>query len=345
LSADAARAIAATRIVGRSIETPSGWSEVIGVVRLSEESKPIVFHYSPSEDEITPSAELYRVPQVVASKAIDAAINVVSRNYFELAGLQMLAGRSFGEADDVCRAAIVNEPAAELYFGGAAVGGAIIDITGLRTSIVGVVSSATWRATQNPPAPMIYFPLGQDFQPRMTMIMETDRVSDGTLQQLHRRLAAIRGGREDRIIVTTLDRHMSHTALAPERITMVLVGASAAIALALGMLGLYGVMSDAARRRQREFAVRIALGAQVGHVMKQVMHEGARVVVFGAAIGLTGSIVIAQWIAQVSPTAEHPSPAIWFMAPLALARAVAVASVAPARRALASDPLMIMRSE
>ena len=68
---------------------------------------------------------------------------------------------------------------------------------------------------------------------------------------------------------------MSRTAFAPERIATVLVGASATIALVLGMLGLYGIMSEAARRRQREFALRIALGARGGHVVGQVISEGA----------------------------------------------------------------------
>jgi len=345
LSVDAAKAIGASKVVGRSIETPSGWSEVIGVVRLSEGSKPIVFHYAPTTEETAGEPELYRVPQVVETSSTDVAVNVVSRNYFEIAGVRMVAGKAFDEAHDMCRVAILNEEAAQLYFGGDAVDGAMIDVNGLRTRIIGVVASAKWRATQNPTVPMIYLPLGQDFQPRMTMVMETDRVSNATLRELHRRLALIKGGRQDRIIVTTLDRHMSHTALAPERITTVLVSSTAAIALLLGVLGLYGVMTDATRRRQREFALRIALGAQGGHVIRQVIVEGARLVLIGTMLGLSGSFMVAQWIAQVTPTTEGPSPTVWIAAPLALAIAVGVASILPARKALASDPLLIMRSE
>lgn len=345
LSVEAARAISTERVIGRSIETPSGWSEVVGVARLIGPPKPIVFHYAPDSDETASAPELYRVPQISEARRTDVAVTIVSRNYFDLAGLRMIAGKSFSEARDACRAAIVNEQAADLYFNGDAVGGAIIDGIGLRTSIIGVVASAKWRATQNPPLPTIYLPVGQDFQPQMTMIMETDGVGSAALRELHRRIALIPGGKEKSIKVMTLDRHMSRTALAPERITTVLVGASAMIALALGMLGLYGVMSDAARRRQREFALRIALGAQGGHVMRQVMNEGARLVAIGTIAGLAASAVIAQWIAQVSPTTEGSSPVIWIMAPIALAAAVGLASVLPARKAIASDPLMIMRTE
>ena len=206
-----------------------------------------------------------------------------------------------------------------------------------------MVGSNTLRAAQRGVAPAVYFPIEQDFHPRMSMIAETNGVDRGTLARLHRRLAAIPGGRENRIIVTTLDDHLSRTALAPERIATVLVGASATLALMLGMLGLYGVMNDAARRRQREFALRMALGAQGGHVIGQVLREGMRLVVAGAALGLTGSFLVARWLAQIAPPGDV-SMLVWIAAPGCLATAVAIASVLPARNALASDPIQIMRN-
>ena len=120
------------------------------------------------------------------------------------------------------------------------------------------------------------------------MIMETGGVDRATLRQLRARIAAIPGGREERIAITTLESQLSRTALAPARIATVLVGASAAIALLLGALGLYGVMTDATRRRRREFALRIALGAQRGHVVGQVIAEGMRLVVAGTGAGIVG---------------------------------------------------------
>jgi len=258
-------------------------------------------------------------------------------------GMPALAGRLFDDTLDACRVAVVNRQAADRFFGGDAVGGAIIDRLGRRTRVIGVVGSTQLRAAQRAVQPTVYFPMLQDFQPRMTMIMETGGVDRSTLERLHRRIALIPGGREERIIVKTLDEHLSRTALAPERIATVLVGASATIALVLGMLGLYGVMSDAARRRQREFALRIALGAGASHVVGQVISEGMRLVVAGSASGMIGSAVVAQLVASVTPTDEPMSPWIWIAAPLTLALAVMIAAVLPARRALASDPLMIMK--
>jgi ABC-type antimicrobial peptide transport system permease subunit len=347
LSPEAARQLGAAKVVGRSIETPSGeWSEVIGVVRLrDDDQRPVVLHYAPGADDTSAEAATYRVPQIEEAGATELDVNIVSRNYFDMLGLRMVAGQGFNDRVDACRVAIVNEQAADRYFGGKAVGGALIDANGVRTTIIGVVASAKIRAAQRDIMPMVYLPMDQDFQPQMTMILEAGASSASTRRLLHRQLQLVKGGRPERVVVKTLDQHLSRTAFAVERITTVLVGASAMIALTLGMLGLYGVMSDAARRRRREFALRIALGAQGPHVIRQVIAEGSRLVVIGTVVGLAGSFLVAEWITRVAPATDGQSVMIWIAAPLTLATAVGVASVLPARKAAASDPLLIMRSE
>ena len=345
ITREAARELDVEPIVGRSIEKPSGeWAEIIGVVAARDDSAARVYHYLPGAEPPYPAVKLERYRSAAApaqSRVFDT--NIVSPNYFQFMGMPALAGRLFDDTLDACRVAVVNRQAADLFSGGDAVGGAIIDRLGRRTRVIGVVGSTQLRAAQRAVQPTVYFPMRQDFQPRMIMIMETGGADRSTLERLHRRIALITGGREERIIVKTLDEHLSRTALAPERIATVLVGASATIALVLGMLGLYGIMSDAARRRQREFALRIALGAGGGHVVGQVISEGMRLVVAGTVSGMIGSVVVAQWVASVTPTDEPVSPWIWMAAPLTLALAVMIAAVLPARRALASDPLMIMK--
>ena len=152
------------------------------------------------------------------------------------------------------------------------------------------------------------------------------------------------GGAGDPVVVTTLDAHLSRTALAPLRIATMLVGASAATALALGVLGLYGAMTDAARQRRREIAVRIALGAQGWRVIRQVLAEGVRLAGAGTVAGMLGSLLVARWLARITPSAGSPTVWVWLAAPLVLVGAVAIASVLPARRALTVDPLTIMRN-
>jgi hypothetical protein len=348
VSREAARQLGGEHFVGRSIETPAGeWSEIVGVVETRDQP-PVarVYHYAPSLEpsDARSSLGIYRYPILPPASPTVLDVSIVSPNYFEVMGLPVLAGRALGDKSNACRVAVVNREAADIYFNGDAVGGAIIDRLGRRTTVIGVVGSATLGVAQRRVAPTVYFPYTQDLQPRMTMIMETGGVDRATMQRLRGRIAAIPGGREDRIAITTLDAQLGRTAFAAERIATVLVGASAAIALLLGVLGLYGVMSDAARRRRREFALRIALGAQGGHVVGQVIAEGLRLVIAGTVTGIVGALLVARWLARITPSGDL-SLMVWLAAPALLALAVVVASVIPARAAAASDPLMLMRDQ
>jgi putative ABC transport system permease protein len=236
---------------------------------------------------------------------------------------------------------VINQEAAELYFGGNAVGGAVIDAAGRRTEIIGVVHPALLRTSQRRIEPAIYLPMTQDFLPRMTLILGAPETSGALLSSLQHRLAAASGG-APRPVVTTLDEHLSRTALAPVRIAAMLVVAAAASALTLGGLGLYGAMTEAARQRRREIAVRIALGAQGWRVIRQVMAEGIRLAGAGAVAGMLGSFMVARWLTRIA-SSPAPSLSVWLAAPLVLFAAAAIASMLPARRALSVDLLTIMR--
>ena len=242
-----------------------------------------------------------------------------------------------------CHVGVVNQEAADRYFGGNAVGAAVVDSAGRRTEIVGVVQSPLLRASQRAAEPAIYVPMSQEFRPRMTLILGARDPTDVTLGLVRRSLEAVPGG-SGRVTVTTLEAQLSRTALAPERIASVLVGASAAMALTLGVLGLYGAMMEAARQRRREIALRIALGAPGWRVIRQVVLEGARLAVAGILAGTLGSVLVARWMARITSTAGIVTVWVWLAAPLVVMVAVVVASVIPARRALTADPLTIMRN-
>jgi ABC-type antimicrobial peptide transport system permease subunit len=183
--------------------------------------------------------------------------------------------------------------------------------------------------------------MAQDFLPRMTLVLSAREATDELLASVRRQLDAVAGGIP--ATVTTLDAYLSRTALAPERIATLLMGASAAMALTLGVLGMYGAMADSTRQRRREIAVRFALGAQRWRVIRQVLAQGLRLAAAGTVAGMLGSLVVARWLARFGPDAGTVTVWVWVAAPLALVGAAAIASVLPARRALTVDPLTIMR--
>ena len=177
----------------------------------------------------------------------------------------------------------------------------------------------------------------------MTLILAAREVSGPLLADLGRRLESVPGRGPTPVVVRTLESHLSKTALAPSRIATTLVGASAATAVALGVLGLYGAMTDSVRRRRREIGVRIALGAPAWYVIRQVVSEGARLAAAGTVVGMLASIMVARWLARITPHHEPVALWVWVAGPLVLIAAVVVASALPARRALMLDPITITR--
>jgi putative ABC transport system permease protein len=340
--------------VGRSIEDLSGARvEIVGVVadRKSEKtarpSTPTIYYYAQqagltSEDG---GPATFRVPVYATPEArgvLDA--NVVSRSYFSAMAVPTVAGEILPDDPEPrgCRTGVINEEAAELYFGGHPIGGAVIDGNGTRTTIVGVVHTAPLRVTQRAAEPAIYLPMTQDYLPRMTLILGASAADAATLAALKRALDAVDGGGAP-AVVTTLEAQLGRTALASERIATILVGSSTATALVLGMLGIYGALADFTRHRRREIALRMALGAQRWRVMLQVVREGLRLAAFGALAGGLASLPVARWLARVTPSAGSLTVWIWLAVPLLLILAVTIASVLPVGRALAVNPLSVMK--
>jgi len=108
---------------------------------------------------------------------------------------------------------------------------------------------------------------------------------------------------------------------------------------------LYGAMADAARRRRREIALRLALGAQRWRIVGHVVAAGARLAAAGAIAGLLASLAVARWIAGVTGSTDSLPVSAWLATPLILAIAVVLASIIPARRAMSVDPLETLKTK
>jgi hypothetical protein len=208
-------------------------------------------------------------------------------------GLSLIAGQEFNHPmPGECRIAVINQEAAGLYFGGQAVETALIDDQGRRTAIVGVVHSPPLGAFQRHVDPAIYFPMSQDALPTMTLIAGAREATGPLLTGLRRRIESVPGHGPAPLVIKTLETHLAQTALAPLRIAAAIVGASATTALMLSVLGLFGALSDAARQRRRELAIRIALGAQRWRVICEVLKEGGRPACAGTVAGKLGSLLV-----------------------------------------------------
>jgi putative ABC transport system permease protein len=158
---------------------------------------------------------------------------------------------------------------------------------------------------------------------------------------VRRQLDTVPGGTP--AVVATLAEHLSRTAVASERVAAVLVGACAATALTLAILGLYGALGDAVRHRRRDIALRLALGARPWRVSWQLMLEGVRLASVGTSAGMIGALAVTRWMAANSAGTGHLEPWVWLAAPGVLFAAVAIASVLPMRRAITVNPVSLLQ--
>ena len=179
----------------------------------------------------------------------------------------------------------------------------------------------------------------------MTLILGARDANPRLLAKLSSTLESVPGRGAAPLRVRTLEMVLGQTALAPLRIATMIVGASATTAFVLSVLGLFGALSDAARERRRELAIRLALGAQRRHVIFQVFREGGRLAGAGILAGTLGSFALSRLLTRLTPAHGLPALWIWLVAPVLLAAAVAIASALPSQRASIVDPVTIMRDE
>ena len=143
---------------------------------------------------------------------------------------------------------------------------------------------------------------------------------------------------------TTFDAHLAE-ALTLDRILTTVVTVCAAAALVLAMIGVYGVVGDAVRRRTPEIGLRVALGAPAVRILQLVFGEGVPLSAVGSAVGIVSALLISR----VMRTFVHDLPSVDLVSlavvPLALVFVVAGAAVLPVRRALRVSPTIALRAE
>lgn len=272
-------------------------------------------------------------------------INVVDERYFDTMRIPVLEGRPFDRRDIAASTAvvIVNDVLAQRYFGGRAVGRRIQERRGTILQIVGVVRAVKHLTVQDPPVPVVFYPLTQSYMPRMTLVTRTggdpatlaDTIRNAA-QEVNRSVAVFR--------VMTLESHISE-ALGGERLTATLVTASGAMALALAIVGLYGVIAYGVVRRRKEIGVRVALGARPTDVVRLVVREGVAVALCGIAAGIIAALAATRLLATMLYGVDPWDAPTFIGAAAVLFVIAALAAWAPAQRAVRLDPVTVLRRE
>ena len=136
-----------------------------------------------------------------------------------------------------------------------------------------------------------------------------------------------------------------NASLFQQRFSMLLLAAFAGLAVLLAAVGIYSVLAFAVRRRVREIGIRMALGAQIGDVLRMILYDGMRPALIGVAIGLAGALALGRVVSTLIYGVSASDPATYLAVSGLLAAVAFVASVIPALRAAKVDPMTALRDE
>jgi macrolide transport system ATP-binding/permease protein len=284
-------------------------------------------------------------------KHIEVNQRDVSPEFFSTLRARLLRGRYFAEADDASKplVVVINETLAKKYFPGEDPIGKKIGDTELKPKsikeIIGVVEDVHDGALDSEIWPAVYYPINQDTDSFFSVVARTSQAEGSLLPALVAAVHEIDPGIGTLNEATMTDRINNSPTAYFRRSSAWLVGGFAALALVLGVIGLYGVVAYSVSQRTREIGVRMALGAQRGSVYWLIMKEAGWLAGTGIGAGLLCSIAAATLIRGllfgVRPWDGGTLGAVCFV----LAISALLASYIPARRAASVDPIVALRYE
>ncbi|MGA2135345.1 MAG: FtsX-like permease family protein [Bryobacteraceae bacterium] len=295
---------------------------------------------------------------VIENRATDservpvAELASVSSSYFDVLKTPLKRGRVFTELDNSKgrQVAVVNEALARRYWPDADPVGQRIKLgSGQRLNsasdlaIVGVVGDIRSDGFDAASVPHIY--LSEPQAPAYGSVVYLRTAGDpGTLgEAIRREVQAVDPG-VPVFGIRTMDDVVART-LAARRFALELLGVFAAIAFLIAAIGIYGVMAYTFSRRTGEIGLRMALGAQRSDILKVVLGEGARMVVFGVAAGLIGSAILTRFLQPMLFEIKPTDPTTFGVLTTLLVSVALLACLIPAQRASRVDPLMALRHE
>jgi predicted permease len=177
----------------------------------------------------------------------------------------------------------------------------------------------------------------------VAVVLRTEGDPTAVMSAVRRAVAEI-DPREVVYNVQTMDEVVSHS-FAARRLSMILLGVFAALALVLACVGIYGVISYLVGQRTREIGVRMALGAQPGDVLRLVIEHGARMALIGVAVGLVAALGLTRLMTNQLFGVSPRDPLTFAGVALLLIIVAVAACYIPARRAMRVDPVVSLRHE
>ena len=272
----------------------------------------------------------------------------VTPGFFQMLGIPLLRGRDFDETEDPRHphVAIVSSSLAECLFpNGDAIGktvrfGFMPEYQNIE--IIGIAGNARTLDLRDAAVPIVYFSDLQGPSQSGNLIVRTNEFPEALEKTVSHEIELL--GHEYALSTKTIPQVISQE-LMEERVTAMLSGFFAALALLLASIGLYGLMSYTVTRRTREIGIRVAVGAQRQSVLWLVLRETLALALLGIVIGIPSALAATRLIAtMLFGLSPSDLPTITAVSLLLLLVAL-FAGYLPGRRASSIDPIVALRTE
>jgi putative ABC transport system permease protein len=274
----------------------------------------------------------------------------VTAGYLETLGVRLREGRRFTNADGPTAplVAVISETTARRFWGRASPVGSRLRLGDEPSpddwrTVIGVVADVRNDDVDQPPPPHVYVPATQRLSREMVFMM---RVSDDPLAHVAAARAAVAAEDADLPLydVQSMDDLLRED-LQGSAVLASMTTTFGVLALLLAAVGIYGMVAYTVAQRTREIAIRVAVGAQMRDVMRNVLGRGLRAVVMGLLIGLAGAMALAQVMTVVLYRVSPTDPVTYAFTAAVLLGAAALACLVPAHRALRLDPVVALRAD
>jgi len=271
--------------------------------------------------------------------------NLVGPHYFETLGIPILQGRGFDERDrqDTEAVAVINETMARRFWSGQDPIGRSFSADRTRLRIVGVAKDGKYFQLNETQQAFFYRPLSQIYSPFTTLHIRTAGDPRILMLPVLRELEKLNPNLPLSDVKTVSD-HLLLTQY-PARITAVTVGSFGFLALALAVVGVYGVMAYSVRQRTHEFGIRTALGASQREIVRLVLRQGMLIVSVGMGVGLVAACAVSRLLSHILYGVNPLDPAVLAGVLLVLTVVVFLACYIPARSAANVNPMTALRCE
>ena len=289
----------------------------------------------------------------IGSGAAPIGLHMVTPDHFRTLGIPILRGRSFTARDrtGAPRVVVLNETAARRFWPGQDPLGHRIAAASFyfaggdsTAEVIGIARDVRYGSFDAEMEPDLYYPaLQTSFAGTGMVFLRTAGDPLGVLEAARREVHAIDPNLPLFSVMTMEQR--AGVALARPRFAATLLGAFAAIALALAAIGLYGVMAFSVAQRTREIGLRMALGADGGLVLRGVLRQGMALAGAGIALGLAGALALQRVMAGMLYGVGAADPPTLVAVSVLMLAAAAAAAFLPARRATRVDPMEALRAE